>query len=273
MFTLLSLALLAKGALALVAIKAALATPLAVKIVGLVLGSAGSLAVGTPAPNFQRKNSGTLRYYFGSLVSGGTLAYNARAALVGGATEVVLCCLGADSDLNYDGDAQAFGETPGYAAITGLTGSLFASHNLTAKVAVSTGYKIPPNPNTGLPTFGVQGAETLYSPAGARIPAGTKVRAWFQAGGLTQAGSTVSDEQPAVIVQVEVTQNTIVKSTVDGPDTVGPTWLSCIRVAIKNIANSATSAAGTLFVDLEQSHIDIPCPNSQVTPWSNTIPG
>jgi hypothetical protein len=253
----------------------ALAGSAHVTAAGIIAALLSLLAVGlvVPAPNFQRKNSGHLRFTFGYDPVTGALPPGGRVPLVGQATPVRLCVLGDDAVLTYDADAQAFGETPGYAAVTGQVNSMFSGANLAAAVAKPTGYKVVPDPNTGLPTIGVAGLETLYSPAGARIPAGTKVRAWFQATFLSSAASTISAEEPVVGVQLQIVQNRIVKDTGVGPDTVGPIWLSCIRVAIQNMGAAQCSVAGNLYVDLEQSHLDIPAANAQTGGWQTVQPG
>jgi hypothetical protein len=192
----------------------------------------------------QFKNSGILRYRFGALPSQQADPAG-HPALTDALPVLILVCLGADADITVDSDNQAFGESPGHGAIIGAAGSLFAGSNVVQRRASPTGKKTQGNPDTGLPA-------ATGSRAGGRIPAGSKVRAWFQASGVS------GDCQ--VLVQTEVVQNRIYVGASDAAavlETTGPQWLSSIRVAIIN-ANPGTLAAGELFVEVEQSHLDIP---------------
>lgn len=202
----------------------------------------------------QFKNSGILRFRFGFLPN---LAPDpvGNTPLLTGDPARIFCVLGADPDITLDSDIEAFGESPGHAAIVGAAGSLFFGSNLLKRQATPTGHRVQGDPNTGAPPPG-------GSRAGARIPAGSKVTAGFELSGF-------SVSPPVILVQTEVVQNRLFRSP-DGTDaaavedTLGPLWLSSIRVAIQNVSPAPGSlGAGLLWIRVEQSHIDIPATSDQ----------
>ena len=203
-------------------------------------------------PALQRKNSGLLRYLFGIAPGGSRPPDNAYGSLTQGAV-VIVDCLGGLTELDYDSDGQAFGESPGHAAVTGAGN--FLGSNLTQQDATPITPKVQPNPDTGLP---IGAAPTVYSGAGARIPAGTKVLAWFEMSKFTHGAYTIGVEAPIVTVQTEVLQNRTYRNGTE--DTVGPQWLSSLRVAVLATSGAILEedVSGVLWVKLQHSHLDIP---------------
>ncbi len=205
------------------------------------------------------KNSGILRYHFGTGSGTGdpNALTNLDASLDGG-DAYVAWCLGDSAVVTPDSDGQLFGMTPGYGAYTPPLASIFASLPGSGVITAANmadagneaGIRWPPNsPNSGAAT------SQARTKASGRIPAGTKVFAWFQAAEITEGASTIAGEVPVALVQTEVIQNV---ERVAGSLAGGVTYISSIRVAVKNASAASTTLGGTLFVALMHSSWDIP---------------
>lgn len=199
------------------------------------------------------KNSGLLRFQIDHSVTGG------GGTLMAGQTGWFMNVLGDPAVVTPDQDNQVFGMSGGYGAIVPPATDpliLFNGHTLAAYAGgvgagAGAGVRFPPNAaGSGAAT----GQARLN--ANGRIPAGTKLSAWFQATSVAQGGSTTPDEQPIVVVQTEVQQGREFLAGVQSPD--GPSFLSSARVALANLGNSVTIVAGVLYVRVEHSYVDLP---------------
>ncbi len=196
----------------------------------------------------QIKNSGILRYTFGTGAGGNTPPVPQFDLIEGQNTPgeakgTLIQILGANANVDCDIDNQIFGLCPGYAAITGATSSLFSGSNVAAANGVAPGKRVNYPGNTN----------NLYDQY---IPAGTKVHAYFVMVNAILGASTVIAEQPTILVQTEVKTNRIYRAGV--PDANGPQYVSSIRVAVKNIGAATTYAAGVLVIELQHSEHDLP---------------
>ena len=229
------------------------------KLIGALIGL-GAVGFAFAPPALQFKNSGILRYLFGNFPGAETPtpltptgSPSGRGPLVAADGPTILYCLGGTvggagaNAATPDMDYQLFGMSPGHAANASYyaagaqAATLFAGSTPSAKDADPVGTRVQGDPNTGQGPAG-------GSPAGARIPAGTKVLAWFATCSATGIGP--------VIVQTEVFQNRIFKGGVE--DATGPQWLSIVRVAVQGLIGGGAGTAGILYVKLQHSHLDIP---------------
>lgn len=195
------------------------------------------------------KNSGILRFTYGgnlvALPAAPQFPAIAGQNVVSGAVGTLIQVLGADALVTPDSDDQVFGLCPGHAAITGLANTFFTGSAVAQQNMVTPGRRV----------LGVNALFDKY------IPAGAKVTAWFQLTNVLVGTSTVAAEMPIMCVQTEVQTNRRFRAGV--VDTTGPQFVSSIRVAVRNLGDATTLAAGVLFVRIEHSEHDIPGENTQ----------
>jgi hypothetical protein len=191
------------------------------------------------------KNSGVLRYTFSNGNANGDVNAPPLAAAIANGDSRIAYCLGAPSLVTPDNDSQAFGETVGHAEITPAFDTPFATLPGGGVVAQQNAEPIGDGAGIIYPPTGATHQRRIH--ANGRIPAGTKVLAWFQ---------KIFDPAAEPSVMTEIRQNRVFRNGVEDP--LGDTFISSIRVSISNLSSVQSLLEGTLFVWLMSSVLDIP---------------
>jgi len=187
---------------------------------GLLGAALATLALGVVVGPPVAKNSGILRYVFGSTEAGRN-----QLGLVTSAPTVIGCLAAAGDPTTPDSDNQVFGPSPGHGIVGAFDGAL-------ALPARASDLIVP------------------ASHAPFYIPGNTKVHAYFIPTDLIALAP--------VAVRTQVVTNPIYNGAVPAiVDPNGAQYLSVIRISVA-VAVNAASTAGVLIVELQHSEHDIP---------------